>query len=40
MCNIYNWPRVFYDSGKIIYESIKVNFLNNDQFWKDLGGRN
>ena len=26
--------------NKIIYESIKCNFLNNDQFWKDLGGRN
>ncbi|HIT11273.1 MAG TPA: plasmid recombination protein [Candidatus Pelethosoma merdigallinarum] len=27
-------------NNKIIYESIKGNFLNNDQFWKDLGGRN
>lgn len=26
--------------NKITYESIKGNFLNNDQFWKDLGGRN
>lgn len=26
--------------NKIIYESIKGNFLNNDQFGKDLGGRN
>lgn len=26
--------------NKIIYESIKGNFLNNNQFWKDLGGRN
>lgn len=26
--------------NKIIYESIKGNCLNNDQFWKDLGGRN
>lgn len=26
--------------NKIIYESIRGNFLNNDQFWKDLGGRN
>ena len=26
--------------NKIIYESIKGNFLNNDQFWKDLGGKN
>lgn len=27
-------------NNKIIYESIKGNFLNNDQFWKDLSGRN
>jgi len=27
-------------NNKIIYESVKGNFLNNDQFWKDLGGRN
>ena len=26
--------------NKIIYESVKGNFLNNDQFWKDLGSRN
>ena len=26
--------------NNIIYESVKGNFLNNDQFWKDLGGRN
>lgn len=26
--------------NKIIYESVKGIFLNNDQFWKDLGGRN
>lgn len=26
--------------NKIIYESIKGNFLNNDQFWKNLGSRN
>lgn len=26
--------------NKIIYESIKGNFLNNNQFWKNLGGRN
>ena len=26
--------------NKIIYESVKGNFLNNDQFWRDLGGRN
>lgn len=28
------------EDNKIIYESIKGNFLSNDQFWKDLGGRN
>ena len=27
-------------NNKIIYESIKGNFLNNDQFWRNLGGRN
>ena len=27
-------------NNKIIYESVKGNFLNNDQFWKNLGGRN
>ena len=27
-------------NNKIIYESVKGNFLNNDHFWKDLGGRN
>ena len=26
--------------NKIIYESVKGIFLNNEQFWKDLGGRN
>lgn len=29
-----------YKDNKIIYESVKGNFLNNDQFWRDLGGRN
>jgi len=28
------------DKGKIIYEKVKGNFLNNDQFWKDRGGKN
>ncbi len=27
------------DNNKIIYESIKGNFLNNDQFWKNKGGK-
>ena len=27
------------DEGKIIYENVKGKFLNNDQFWKDLGGK-
>ena len=26
--------------GEMVYETVKGNFLNNDQFWKDLGGRN
>ena len=26
--------------NKIIYETVKGKFLNNDQFWKDLGGQN
>ena len=26
--------------NKIIYESVKGNFLNNSQFWKYLGGKN
>jgi hypothetical protein len=25
--------------GKIIYETVKGKFLNNDQLWKDLGGK-
>ena len=25
--------------GKIVYEDIKGNFLNNDQFWKSRGGK-
>lgn len=28
------------DEGKIVYEEVEGKFLNNDQFWKDLGGRN
>ena len=28
------------DNNKIIYETVKGKFLNNDQFWKDLGGKN
>ncbi len=28
------------NNGKIIYENVKGKFLNNDQFWKDLGGKN
>lgn len=27
------------DKGKIIYDEIEGNFLNNDQFWKDKGGK-
>ena len=27
-------------NGEMVYETVKGNFLNNDQFWKDLGGRN
>lgn len=28
------------DKGKIVYEQVEGKFLNNDQFWKQLGGRN
>ena len=28
------------NNGKIMYENVKGKFLNNDQFWKDLGGKN
>ena len=28
------------ENGNNIYETVKGKFLNNDQFWKDLGGRN
>lgn len=28
------------ENGEMVYETVKSNFLNNDQFWKDLGGRN
>lgn len=27
-------------NGEMVYEIVKGKFLNNDQFWKDLGGRN
>lgn len=27
-------------NGEMVYETVKGKFLNNDQFWKDLGGRN
>ncbi len=27
------------NNGKMIYETVKGNFLNNDQFWKDRGGK-
>lgn len=34
-------PKLLRDKdGKIVYESVKGKFLNNDQFWKDKGGKN
>lgn len=37
--DINNKPILLRDNeGKMIYETVKGNFLNNDQFWKDLGG--
>ena len=34
-------PILFRDkNGEMVYETVKGKFLNNDQFWKDLGGRN
>ena len=34
-------PKLLRDSkGKIVYETVKGKFLNNDQFWKDKGGKN
>lgn len=34
-------PKLLRDEqGKIVYESIEGKFLNNDQFWKDKGGKN
>ena len=34
-------PKIARDNeGKIIYENVKGKFLNNDQFWKDRGGKN
>lgn len=33
-------PKLKRDSeGKIIYDIVKGNFLNNDQYWKDRGGK-
>lgn len=33
-------PKLKRDSnGKIVYETVKGKFLNNDQLWKDLGGK-
>ena len=28
------------NNGEMVYEIVKGKFLNNDQFWKNLGGRN
>lgn len=34
-------PKLLRDKdGKIVYETVKGKFLNNDQFWKDKGGKN
>ena len=34
-------PKLLRDEkGKIVYEKVKGKFLNNDQFWKDRGGKN
>ena len=34
-------PKLLRDKdGKIVYETVKGKFLNNDQFWKDRGGKN
>lgn len=34
-------PKILRDgNGKIIYETVKGKFLNNDQFWKTKGGKN
>ncbi len=39
--NIKLVPKILRDNnGKILYENVKGTFLNNDQFWKDLGGKN
>ncbi len=34
-------PKLLRDkNGKIVYEKVKGKFLNNDQFWKNKGGKN
>lgn len=34
-------PKLLRDiNGKIVYENVKGKFLNNDQFWKERGGKN
>ncbi len=34
-------PKILRDEkGKIVYEKVKGNFLNNDQFWKQRGAQN
>ena len=34
-------PKLLRDEkGKIVYEKVKGKFLNNDQFWKEKGGKN
>lgn len=39
--NIKLVPKIIRDNnGKIMYENVKGIFLNNDQFWKKLGGKN
>lgn len=39
--NVTIVPKLKRDSkGKIVYETVKGKFLNNDQFWKDKGGAN
>lgn len=39
--NITTVPKLLRDkNGKIVYETVKGNFVNNDQFWKNKGGKN
>ena len=33
-------PKLFDEVGNIVYENVKGRVLNNDQFWKDKGGKN